>query len=532
MKKFLSLLLGVAIAGTAFAQFNFRTSTDIGQTLSAANVQDQDTFEVHFNTAKSNSTWVSNTETSTYTVSIQKCQTQKGIQAIGFINSTTTTANEAGSFKCSSHGSNGNPARVHSIDSLQNIMRKSVLAGNKSDTLTRAAACLFDLADNNQAFGMYPGKAKRIEYVFRFKMGGKTLTSDISLDMLTYHAGTTGKTAAYSMSVYKSSTFSEANLYAPTVDIYTTGEATKRINVAQAIGLTPADFTNKDVYIVFKTLGTSNASNVVDGEAHAVDINNEPVAIDPTVAFDNIHVTFINPQWVVPAGAVANSIVNHNNGNPVVTETTDYTGGTPVTIVAGTEAPVTFKLQSSDRVGALTITEGNDGGSHAAGFTFAATGAIKQKDGNGDYTIDVPYTLAINETSGVYTLTIAAPASGSASDDLEVTVLANVPLELTRTIRLEINNGIRFWYNIAAFAVITSSVETAKGNAFVSVNNKTVSLQGIQSGSRVSVYTMAGQLVQQQISASDRVDFTLGQGVYILKAEANGQQFTTKAIVR
>lgn len=536
MRKLLTLIAVVMLAGGAMAQFNFSTNTNIGQTFTGAQIQNPDTFEVHYNTARATSTWAPARAAASIgkdSVSIVKCQTQRGIQVKGFLDAATTSAYEAGNFKCNNHGANGNPVHVYSIDSLKNIMRKSVITGTinggSSDSITRPAACLFDVASGNQAFGMYPGKVKRIEYVFRFNFGGKTVVGDVEFDMFTYDAGTTGKTAAYKMAVYTSSTFSDANLIAPAIStIYTTGEALKRVKVAEALGIPVSSFTNKTIYIVISTLGTSNESGVVDGVAHGVNTSSEPVAYDPTIVFDNMLAIFQSPSWVVPAGAVGNAIINHNNGVPQVTITGDFSGGTAVPVTAAAETAVKFNLQGNGRVGTLSITEGNDGGAHAAAFTFAETGAIKQKDALGLYTIDVPYTRVINETSGVYTLTVAAPAAGSTNDDLQVSVLATVPADATRTIRLEINNGVRFWYNIAAVGTISTSATQADGKLYLTAGEGAVSIFGLESGKQVNVFNTAGQLVHQSLSTAGDMKIELTKGMYIIQTEG----FTTKAIVR
>ncbi|MCE1156540.1 MAG: hypothetical protein LWW91_10530, partial [Bacteroidales bacterium] len=280
--------------------------------------------------------------------------------------------------------------------------------------------------------------------------------------------------------------------------------------------------------IVISTLGTTNESGVADGVAHGVNANNEPLAYDPTVVFDNMLVMFQSPAWVVPAGAVGNAIINHNNGTPEVTVTGDFSGGTAVPVTAAAETAVKFNLQGNGRVGTLTITEGNDGGGHASAFTFAETGAIKQKDALGEYTIDVPYTRVINETSGVYTLTVAAPAAGSTNDDLQVSVLATVPAEATRTIRLEINNGVRFWYNLAAAGTISTSTTQAEGKLYLTAEEGALNLSGLESGKQVRVYNAAGQLVHQSISPAGDMKIKLSQGMYLIQTEG----FITKAIVR
>ncbi len=316
--------------------------------------------------------------------------------------------------------------------------------------------------------------------------------------------------------VYRSATFTVANQIGITKDVYTTGQGLKTVYVAQEVGVAPAEFSNKQLYIVIRTIGTSNASGDFDGLPNPVDANNIPTAYDPTIVFDNFWMTYSSSSWTSPAGVVANAVFNHNNGLPVLTTSGDFSGGSPVTVPGGSNQPVKIYFSSKDRIGTIAITEANDGGVHAAGFSFAETGAIKKKDGSGNYTIDVAYTRAI-DINDKYSLTVPAPTAGSVDEDLELTLLGNVNVGQTRAIRLELNNGIRFWYNVSVTAdtwtannlleVEKPAIWSVKNNIFVS-NSK----------NDIQIFNVAGQKVKMATALEAEKGISVNQGIYIVKS--------------
>ena len=122
MKKLLlTAILSVFVLGNMFAQFNFATSTNIGQTLETVSTT-QSKLTVNFNTAILNSTWSYPVATPTVlTVAYKKCQTQKGLQVLAYPNASTTTAYGFGSSDCNSYTANRNPIHVASLDSLKKM---------------------------------------------------------------------------------------------------------------------------------------------------------------------------------------------------------------------------------------------------------------------------------------------------------------------------------------------------------------------------------------------------------------------------
>jgi len=539
MKKLLlTFFLGMITLGSAFAQLRwgtYTTTSQNGQTLLAANIANKDTLLLDFKTVSPTPVcaWAPAKAAANLgkdSVYKKTLQTQRGIQVKGFMNKTTTTAIENGSFKCNNAGGNGNPGRIASIDSLKKYLIASVktgtLNGSTSDSLTRPAACLFDTGAGEVAFGMYPGRVKVIEYLYRFDYAGKACPDDIKFEINTYDAGNTGKTATYTMAVYKSS-ISTANLIGDTVNVYTTGQGLKTVYLAQEIGVTPADLSNKSLYIVIRTHGTTNDLGVVDGVPNPVDASNIPILTDPTIVFDNFVLIYSASSWTSPSGIVANVVLNHNNGTPVVTNSLDYTGGTPKSVAADTNYPVKMYFTSIDRLGTIAITEANDGGGHAPGFGFAETGAVKKKNASGNYDTDVTYTYVVDPVTSKFTLTIPAPTAGSVNDTLEITMFANVPLGATRTERLELTNGVRFWYNVSAVGDTGTGLKGSANSKTLFFSEENL-LKGINITENVSVFSVNGQLVRTANVADIQAGINLAKGLYIVKSGADVQKVLVK----
>ncbi len=538
MKKILlSSLLSVLVISSAFAQIRWQTNTVIGQELKATNLLNKDTLILDFKNVldiNSFSKWFkckASANLGKDSLVKKTLQTQRGIQVKGFLNKSTTTAYEDGTFKCNNAGSNGNPGRVYSLDSLKSYLAKSIINTNinfnTSDSLSRPAACLFNVGTSEIAFGMYPGKVKVIEYLYRFDYSSKACTDDITFDIDTYDVGNTGKTATYQLAVYKSSV-STANLIADTVDVYTTGQGLKTVHVAQEIGVSPSDLSNKSLYIVIRTLGTSNAMGVVDGLPNPVDVNNVPTLTDPIIIFDNFFLTYASASWDYPVGAVASSVYNHNDGSPILTTSTDYSGGTPTNVLPDISSPVYFYITSKDRIGTLDITEGNDGGGHSSAFSFAPTGSVMRKAPDGSFSIPVSYTYTPSPDGIIkMDLLIPAPTSGSINDTLQVAVLANVPLGATRAVRLEITNGVRFWYNVSAIGEVATANNTIDlDKAIIYANKETIYVSNTEEN--VNVFTISGQKVKS-VSANEAAQgIKVNSGLYIVKTGSTVQKVLVK----
>jgi hypothetical protein len=529
MKKLLlTLFLCVMMLGGAFAQFRFGNYPVIGMSNYTTITTNPDTLLVHFNT---------NTVNSTYTataLALLKCQTQRGIQCYVYNNSTTTTAVQSGNFKGGAYGGNGNPVHVASMDSLLKIMAKSSSTptptnGNLADSLTQPAHCLFDVSAGNQAFGVYPGRYKHVEYGYQVDFTGKSCTKDITFEIDTYNAGTTGKSASYELAVYSGTTISDANLIGTKkADYYVTGSGKKYVSLAADLGVSIGSFSNKKVCFFLRTQGTSNDLGVVDGLPNATTgATHIPVTYDPTIVFDNFSFIYGSSSWTYPAGVVANAVFNHSNGSPEVTISTDFSGGTAKIVAADKDYPVKINFTSVDRIGSISIIEANDGGGHAAGFGFAATGAVKKKDAAGTYTTDVTYTYSVDPTTSKFTLTIPAPSTGSTNDTLEITLLANVPLGSTRTERLELTNGVRFWYNVGVTGDLGTGIngQNELKAVFFGNNNRIMGTNVIEN---VNIFSANGQLIRTAKAEEMNAGIQMNTGLYIVKSGADVQKVLVK----
>jgi hypothetical protein len=335
-----------------------------------------------------------------------------------------------GDFECRDYGANRNPVRVASVKSLLGILEKYELlnagtADSAKNVPWKPSACLFDVNKDplNQAFGAHPGMYKVVEYGFQYNFAGKAVSEDISFDIDTYDAGNTGLTAAYKLTV---ATGSATNIIGTVDNFYVTGSGKKTFKLAEAIGKTPADFSNLKVYFFIKTMGTGTAMS--------------KNTVDPTIVFDNFSVSFPLAQWIVPAtGLIANAIIN-NSENPLVGN-------------LNKENMLSLHLKTAGRSGTLSIINDLQVPTKKV-FSFLETQAIKANDGSGNYTIDVPYTLTpavLNTGTLIWSkakIEIAAPVSGTVDDDL-MFYFKVTPTSLDAAFdRLELNCGTRIWYDV------------------------------------------------------------------------------------
>lgn len=538
-KLLLSALLSVFVFSGAFAQFNISTNTTIGQVLKNSVILDKDTFIVNFNTISAPSAWFKAKGTANLgkdSLIWKKVQTQKGLQVKAFLDATTTTEYKFGQTDCNNYGSNRNPMCVYSIDSLKSMMTRSIVSGtlatingNVADTVCRPAACLFNVGTGDASFGLYPGRAKRIEYGFYISMVGKQVTDDITFDMNTIDPGNSGKTATYGLRVYKNATFTAANAIGDSVaTIYTTGSGKVTINLAQAIKVSPSVFTNQLIYIIIKTLGTSNASGIKDGKANDIDANHIPVFTDPTIAFDNLTYTYSAPYFTVPLTSNTNSnYVNYNNGAPAVkvADAALANPGTAIPVTTGVNTPVTFNLKSFSRVGTFTIIENL---SHSTVMTVDAATAFKGKDINGVYNVPISATRSDNSSTLLWTLTLPAPTSGIINDDMTFTFNVNRPTDGNSTFRLETSNGTaRFYYDFLITATSPSGINGVEINKItVTTSNSKVFVANATEN--VIITNIAGQRVKT-VSASEAASgIQLASGIYLVKTGSTVQKVVVK----
>ena len=416
-------------ASLVSAQFRFSNKPSVGQSITLDTMTGVVTFGINFNADKPSSSWSKDTA-GVISVSFQKLQNDRGFRSEVFDTipgSTTTILND--DFRVRRWNSNENPVHVHSVDSLMAVLQKyqeskAGTADSVKNATWKPSASLFDVNGDpaNQAFGTHPGMYKRVEYGFHFSFSGFAVTSDIEFELDTYDAGNTGQTASYALIV---AIGNETDTVATIENFYVSGSGPKTVKLAEAAGIDISRFTNQKVYMWLKTQGTGTAVS--------------PTSFDPTIVFDNFKVAYQLPFWVTPAaGAIGNAIVG-NQDNPLVI---------PVNQATATS----LLLQTKGRVGSLTIT--NDLQNNMVKLLdFPDTLGLMANDGNGNYNVPVPYTIAqavYDPGTLTYTkakITVAAPADGPVNDDMMFSFTAAARDTATEFARIELNAGTRIWYD-------------------------------------------------------------------------------------
>lgn len=422
----------VFVASYANAQVKLGDKVEVGQTYVVDETTQSSTLTISFNTNKPASSYEETADTTIFSWST--CQNNKGFQAAVYAADTANApkVNPNDKFKVRSgrFRSNENPGHVTSVASLQELLMKwqEVNPGSPDSavyTVNAPSACLFDVDGDttNQAYGIHPGIYKKLENEVVFRFAGMLLTSDLQFSLDTYDEGNTGKTASYDLEVKFGS------IDTTITNFYVTGSGKKEVKVAEAAGLTMDDLSfQSEVHIILKTNGTDTP--IQEG------------VYDPTVVMDDITVTFGLPSWVDPAvGLLEDSTVTNMDA--------------PATGVLNEESTFGIHLQDKNRVASLNIINnlpGNDEYSEPK-ITFLDTLGVMANDGSGNYTVPVDYTITpstYNSDNGTWSepyITIAAPSSGAADDDIMFYFKYTPKSTSAEPETFEINNGIRVWYD-------------------------------------------------------------------------------------
>lgn len=454
--------------------------------------------------------------------------------------------------KADNWGSNCNVYKMKDIQSMLDFsVDTTKKIYNSAQQFWKPTNCIINVptltTDTDRVLAVYPGMYKKVNLGFQVSIDGGGLKSDVSFELMTADKGTTGKAATYKMIVSVGTqvlfgysplattltmdTASSSNVESYRTllgnnnlwivdNVYTTTLDTtfvrQKINIAEKLGVTPGFFNGKKIYVTLYSPGTGS--------------NIEPGTYDPVIAIDNVEGTYAAAAWAVPTGVVANSIVDHNNGSPMLDTNgnTDFSAGTPVSVTANTDTPIKIYLTSLNRAAVLDITEANDGGVHNPKYSFAATGAIKAKDALGNYTIDIPYTYTPSDGTTKFDLKIAAPENyGIVNDTLEVSINVNVAEGVTSAERLEITNGQRFWYDVSAIGTAPNGVPQMGVNA-VRVSAQNSNIYTFNATSDVRVTNLAGQTIKIVSAQTAKKGIPVTQGAYIVKTG----DFVQKVVVQ
>lgn len=450
-----------------------------------------------------------------------KAQTQRGVQVKVY---NDLGAEAAAYAKCNNYGANGNPIHVSGATFLRDYLSvDSLPAYADGHQFWKSVASLFtvDSANpSNQAFGVYPGMYKKVDYRFYFNFEGYEVNSDIELDIQTLDEGNTAKKAKYKLMLSIGSdktSISETDGKTPDyvlADFYETGSGLKHIKLAETFGVEPSVFTNKKVYIAFYTDGTGDA--IQHGK------------YDPIIAFDNFTVQLKLASWLTPAaGAEANADLNNSDS--------------PVKNISLNADTLIFPMYitSQGRVGELAITNDIASDQHAnKKFSFLPELGVKMKDASGNF-VDVAYThtpdvLGTNGSWSKEKITLAKPTTFGQEEFLVYLKYVKKESDVDGLIisdKFELSNGTRIWYTFSGkvdLSVPGLSVEgsTADANA-INVYTKSGKVFVTNLNTEAEIYTIAGVLVKKvSIDEAER-GIALSTGVYLVSVKGG----ITKKIV-
>ncbi len=502
-KSILALCVILMSGVYANAQFKFGDKSTVGQTWVVDNETGACVLTTSFNPDKDPSSYTMDVDTAM--ISIAKCNTNKGLQIT--VRDTASNAVYNSDFRCRNYGSYENPVYVESVASLVDILNMyenneavGYTTGNvTSDTIP--AHCIFKVGEGGTngdgVFGAWPGQWKSVSYDFYYSFSGYAVSEDITLDLSTIYAGSdnlAGATATYYINLKVGST-----TYDP-VQIYTSGDAGKTIEIATTFGLDPAVFTNQKVYFSIYTEGT------------ATDVATD--TFDPVIGIDNMIAKVDAAMWMSPAGgATANAII--------ASETID--------LVTGQQTDVTINIKDASRVSTLSIVNDNDSPKRLQ-VSFAETGAIMANDGADNYNVPVEYTYTATTADVKGSMVVAAPTSGIAEDDLMIT-LQIMPLVTGtgdyNTFRLELNNGTRIWYDITVNGTEATAVKEVSGDAL-----KVYSANGLvfvkNASEDVVVRNLLGKVVAVASADEAQSGIAVSSGLYIVTSSTTSVKVYVK----
>jgi hypothetical protein len=431
--------------------------------------------------------------TGKYDIGLKSFRNRNGYQANVY---TRNAANDADSVVANSgsrmsmpkYTSGANILHISSLASLDSILDAHYV----NDSTTKVSklvpsAALYDVPGGGAAFGTTPGKYKKVEIAFYLKFVGYDVKEDVTFDIITYDEGVglNGATASYDLVVYLGS--DSGDPAATVASFYTTGSGTKNVSLATATGLNISDFANESIYVYLKTMGS--------GTDIADDVR------DPMIVIDNIAATLYPPIWIEPA--VASNQIGNNEDAPLEGK-------------IGEETMLSIPIKTEGRLGSLKIVDNlylNGGGNKMKKpLTFLETGAVKANDGNGNYTVDVEYTLkpAVFDAGKMewssQSIEIGAPES-IVNDDMMFYFNA-MPDSATYSSRLEMDCGTRIFYDIFIKGVEAS--ETMEWNISMDAFNGLGEITETKTVEGLTIYAASDKavVVDENNKTLDDMSFT------------------------
>ena len=427
----------------------------------------------------------------------------KGLYARAYTETGESVSVDLSRGKCESLNGFGNPLILNDVPAI------ATAYGTE-----RPIVGLIGIDGTDRAFGMLPGSAnKNVELAVVFSLRGCNMESDVTFDLVTADAGTSGGTNNYKLLVgidtsnglgvndyealEKASSADNTDKWFVIDNIYTSGAKgdRKTIDLTKLIGKNVTDLSYKTVYLFLYTTGSSAA--VEEGK------------YDPVVCFDNLSFTYGQPTWLSPEITAVDQNVNYNDS-------------VPVEVQINTTKEFKFRVKSQNRGGTLIFRCNADKlPAQSIRWNFPETGAIKANDGNGNYTVDVAYNYSPSEGSGSQvTMTVPDPDAGQlVDDDLEVTLLFNAPKRVVArpgVDKVEIDNGIRYFMTVLAKTVetVTGIQETERQQSSVYTENGVLKVEGAVTP--VEIYSLSGIKIMTVSPETILEGVTLEQGFYLL----------------
>lgn len=430
----------------------------------------------------------------------------KGLYAKTYNEAGETVSVDLGRGKCESLNGNGNPLVLNDVESIVSVYRTD-----------RPVVGFIGLDATDKAFGIVPGSAnKNVELAMVFSLRGCNMESDVTFDLVTAHAGTSGSTNTYKLLVGLDSRpdwgedeygFFEGASSADNTEklfvfdnIYTSGAKgdKKTIELAKLLNKKVTDLSYKTVYLFLYTSGSTAA--IEEGK------------YDPVVCFDNLSLTYNQPIWLTPEVSVVDQNFNYNDSVPVEVE-------------VNTTKELKFRVKDKNRGGTLVFRcNAEKFPGKSVRWNFPETGGIKAKDDNGEYTIDVPYSYTPSDASGSQVImTVAAPAPGElAEDDLEVTLLFKAAKRvITRPAvdKVEIDNGIRYFMTVLAQIVKEGTGIDNRTDEEVMIWVEDGMLKGQNLIGSADIYSLSGMKVLTVSPDEIENGVALNKGIYVVMVD-------------
>jgi|WetSurMetagenome_2_1015567.scaffolds.fasta_scaffold09047_2 hypothetical protein len=417
-------------------------------------------------------------------------------------------------------GATANVYRYPNVQAfLDSVSPQKTLPWSTANKFWMPQGMLVDVNDTDQVFALYPGIWKGQNFGFQIKRDSP-LTTDISFDMLTVDNGNTSKALAYKMILMLDketvgsqtsdralldtissenntlvNTYVVDSVYASKIDEASLNRKVT-INVATACGLTIADLNkHSKIYVMLYAPNSSRAISVG--------------TYDPVVAIDNIQCDYTLTTWSSPTGATSGARLTDSISSQV-----------------NTVNSYTLKLADANRAAKITIKGSSNGGNTR--IYINPTDALMSKDADGNYTIPVSYTFIDATETAPASLEIAAPTSGSVSDDMELTInVKPTTVDKTYSETFDISNGSEFFYTLKVTGTDATAIKTQSiSKAQIVASNGKISV--LNNSNDVIITNLSGAIVTKTSATKAASGIYVDTGTYIVTVGSTSSKVLVK----